>query len=147
MSPRLALLRTSGSAFGFSLFQTVHRWMDEDKISGVSVAAILVVALLYVWWSRCLQEAGRGEGSPLPGLLVLAAAWSFAALGVGALAECRPTCHRSELFTPIGNTAFGAAAVGASWWAIRRHPSPVPARAGLISAGLVAASLTLQALT
>lgn len=147
MRPRVALLWTSGGAFGFSLFQVFHRWAEEDEISGASVAAVLVVSLLYVWWARCLQEAGRGEGSPLPGLLVLAAGWSLAVNGVGALVECRPTCDRYELFAPVGNTALGAAAAGASWWAIRRHPSPVPARAGLISAVLVVAAFTLRALT
>ena len=143
MRPSSALLWTSGAAFAFSLFQTAHRWAVEDE----SVAAVLVVALLYAWWAHCLQGARRGEGSPLPGLLVLAAGWSLAASGVGALAECRAACNRYELFAPAGNTAIGAAAVGASWWAIHRHPSPVRARAGLISAGLTVSALTLRALT
>ena len=147
MRPSARLLWTSGAAFGFSLFQNAHRWAVEDEISGVSVAAVLAAAFLFVWWARCLQEAGRGEGSPLPGLLVLAAGWSFAAFGVGPLVKCRLTCSRYELFAPVGNTALGAAAVGASWWAIRHHPSPVPARAGLISAVLLLAALTLRALT
>ena len=147
MRPSARLLWTSGAAFGFSLFQNAHRWAVEDEISGVSVVAVLAVAFLFVWWARCLQDAGRGEGAPLPGLLVLAAGWSFAAFGVGALAKCRLTCSRYELFAPVGSTALGAAAVGASWWAIRRHPSPVPARAGVISAVLVLAALTLRALT
>ena len=147
MRPRVVALWTAGAAFGFSLFQVYHRWANEDEVSGVGVAVVIVVGLLYVWWARCLQEARRGEASPLPGLLVLAAGWSFAAQGVGGLVECRPTCDRYELFAPVGNTALGAAAVGASWWAIRHHQSPVPARAGLISAGFIVAALTLSALT
>jgi hypothetical protein len=147
MRPSSALPWTSGAALGFSLFQTVHRWLVEDESSRASVAAVLVVALLYAWWAHCLQEARQGEGSPLPGLLVLAAGWSFAASGVGALAECRAECNRYELFAPVGNIALGAAAVGASWWAIRRRASPVPARAGLVSAGLILSALTIRALT
>jgi hypothetical protein len=143
----VALLWTSGAAFGFSLFQTAHRWAVEDELSGASVAAVLAVAFLFVWWARCLQEAGRGRGWPLPGLLVLAAGWSFAAFGVGALAKSRPPWDRYELFGPVGNTALGAAAVGASWWAIRHRPSPVPARAGLVSAGLIVLALILRVFT
>jgi hypothetical protein len=146
MRPRVAALSTGGAAFGFSLFQVFHRWLDEET-SGAAVAAVVAVGLLYAWWARCLQEASRGEASALPGLLVLAAGWSLAANGVGALAACRPECDRYELFVGLMNTVLGGAAVGASGWAIRRELSPVRSRAALISVVLVVAALTLKALT
>jgi hypothetical protein len=147
MSPRLAALWTGGAAFGFGLFQVFYRWLDKEGISGTTVAAAVAIGLLYAWWARCLQEVSRGEASALPGLLVLGAGWSLAGNGVGALAACRLECNRYELFVGLGSTVFGAAAAGASWWAIRREPSPVRPRAGLISVVLVAAALALKGLT
>jgi hypothetical protein len=145
MTPRLAAFWTGGAAFGFSLFQIFYRWMDKE-VSGATVAAAGVLGLLYAWWARCLQETGRGEASSLPGLLVLAG-WSFAANGLSALIACRPTCDRYEWFSGVGNILIGALAVGASTWAIRRDPSSVTARAGLISAVLVIAAVMIEALT
>jgi hypothetical protein len=147
MSPRAPALWTGGAAFGFGLFQVFYRWLDSE-VAGAEVAAVVAVGLLYAWWARCLQEAGRGEGSALPGLLVPAFGWSLAANGVGALAVCRPGCDRYELFSGLMNTVLGGAAVGATSWSIRRERPPVRwSRAALISAVLVVAALTLEALT
>ena len=147
MRPRLVALSTGGAAFGFSFFQLFYRWVDAEEIRGLAVVAVAVVGLLYVWWARCLQEVGRGEGSALAGLLVLAGGWSVATNGLGALVACRPTCNRYEWFAGLGNAILGAASAGASGWAIRRDRSPFSARAGLISAVLVVGALTLKALT
>ena len=73
-----------------------------------------------------------------------AAGWSLAVNGIGALATCLPECDRSELYVGVGNSVLGAAAAGASWWAIRREPSPVRLRAALISGALVAAALAAK---
>ncbi|MEP6911081.1 MAG: hypothetical protein ABI896_11715 [Actinomycetota bacterium] len=146
MSPRSAALWTGGAAWGWSLFHVFHQWIGKEDVSGIGVAAVVAAGLLYAWWALCLQEAGRGEASALSGLLVLAAGWSLAAHGVGALIACRPDCDRYELLLGLVNTVLGAAAAGASAWAIRREPSSVRPRAGLISAGLIVAALTLEAL-
>ncbi len=145
MRPRSAAIWTSSAAFGFSLFQLFHRSIGQDEISRAAAPPVVVIGLVYVWWVYCLQEASRGEASPLSALLVLAAGWSLAGNGVGALAACLPECDRAELFIGVGNSVLGAAAVGANGWAIRREPSPVRPRAGLISAVLVAAALTAKA--
>lgn len=144
MKPRSAALRTGGLAFGFSLFQVYYRWIGKGNISGTAVAAAVTAGFLYAWWARCLQEVGRGEASALSGLFVFAAGWSLAGNGLAPLVSCRPGCNRYELFVGLGNTVFGAAAVGASWWAMRRESAPNRTRAGLISVALVGAALILK---
>jgi hypothetical protein len=147
MRPRTAALWTGGAAFGFGLFQFFHGWLDEDEVSGAAAAAVVAVGLLYAWWARCLQAAGRGEASALAGLLVLAAGWSLAGRGLGPLAACWPDCERHEWFLGAGNAFLGAAAAGASSWAIGREPSRMSARTGFVAAVLVVAALVLKAVT
>ena len=146
-SPRL-LAWLSGAAFVFSLAHligavvAIQETTRESLLRGLP--AIVLIAVIYTWWSDVIGKSVRGDRAALSPLLAFSFGWAFLGSGVLALIACPWPCtnHATQQLPGIGNVVLGGAASYLTVAAIRRRGATLawktPVATMAIAAGILA---------